>query len=422
MKSFGMVRTRAAVLLLSSLAAYCFAVPAARAITATWQSSGLDLWFYTNAISAGGRVISPTFLGPAVVNETTMQFDPLPASEPARLGTMLVAFDTSLFIEAGLAANRYQINSVTVQATWSYEGSSSTLYYQNTPITQGEVLAEYASGNVTSQRPMELYGVGFRNGYTGYEFDGATSGPPLMDEITHPYTSGSYNAYPLVGDGSLPGQYVDVTNSVTGGFSATAPGNTTTPFTPTPWAIGTTGLANGAAIPDNTTFTFPIDLNGTGVRSYIQQSLADGGLGFFISTLHATSEFGVGGGYPRWYTKEATGFPYNVPAGWLPQLVIDYTILPPGVPGDYNNNGAVDAADYVLWRKGGPLQNEVDNPGIVNAQDYVEWRARFGNTSGSGSAFMGTASVPEPRLGAAFVLVGILLASWQRMITWKVQG
>jgi hypothetical protein len=46
---------------------------------------------------------------------------------------------------------------------------------------------------------------------------------------------------------------------------------------------------------------------------------------------------------------------------------------------DYNSNGVVDTADYVLWRKGGPLTNEVDTPGTVNAADYTEWRKRFGN-------------------------------------------
>ena len=66
------------------------------------------------------------------------------------------------------------------------------------------------------------------------------------------------------------------------------------------------------------------------------------------------------------------------------------------MPGDYNNNGMVDAADYVLWRNGGPLANEVDNPGTVNAQDYTEWRARFGNSVASGAGASANATIPEP--------------------------
>ncbi len=65
------------------------------------------------------------------------------------------------------------------------------------------------------------------------------------------------------------------------------------------------------------------------------------------------------------------------------------------VAGDYNGNGVVDMADYVLWRNGGPLQNEVNSIGTVDATDYDAWRARFGNTSGSGSG-LGGAEVPEP--------------------------
>ena len=58
--------------------------------------------------------------------------------------------------------------------------------------------------------------------------------------------------------------------------------------------------------------------------------------------------------------------------------------VPAGVPGDYNNNGKVDAADYVLWRNGGPLQNEVTTPGTVDRRRTTRngergsaiWRAR----------------------------------------------
>jgi autotransporter-associated beta strand protein len=80
------------------------------------------------------------------------------------------------------------------------------------------------------------------------------------------------------------------------------------------------------------------------------------------------------------------------------------TVLPAGVPGDYNGNGVVDAADYVLWRNGGPLQNEVASTGTVDGADYDAWRARFGNTSGSGSGLSQGANVPET---VSVVLLGI---------------
>jgi hypothetical protein len=96
-------------------------------------------------------------------------------------------------------------------------------------------------------------------------------------------------------------------------------------------------------------------------------------------------------------------------------LVTVTAALAEPVDGDYNNNGTVDAADYVLWRKGGPLANEVDNPGTVNAQDYTEWRARFGNSgSGAGSGTTGSASsraaVPEPNATTFCVFCALLLA------------
>src|SRR6188768_673162 len=97
--------TRAFALMLGGLAVFCMAAPAACATTASWSSSNLDVWFYTNASSAGSRALAPTFLGGVAVDETTQQFEQHTALDPARLGTTLLAFNTSSQIAAGLAPN-----------------------------------------------------------------------------------------------------------------------------------------------------------------------------------------------------------------------------------------------------------------------------------------------------------------------------
>jgi hypothetical protein len=203
-------------------------------------------------------------------------------------------------------------------------------------------------------------------------------------------------------------------NSMTGGYSETASGHSTAAFTADPWAVGATSVAVGTDVPDFSTFTFSLDLNKPGVRSYMQEALSTGAVGFFLSSLHSTGIMGAGGGYPRWITKEASGL---VAASKLPQLVIDYELLPP-VAGDYNEDGNVDGADYVLWRNGGPLLNQVDNPDEVNYQDYVGWRARVGNTVVGGGGASAGQLVPEP-VTATFLVQAcmlIVLAHRQRNV------
>jgi hypothetical protein len=81
----------------------------------------------------------------------------------------------------------------------------------------------------------------------------------------------------------------------------------------------------------------------------------------------------------------------------------------PAVNGDFNNNGVVDASDYVLWRNGGPLQNEGGvTPGTTTPEDYQTWRTNFGKTPGAAAA--AASGVPEPTTffyGAVAVLFGL---------------
>lgn len=90
---------------------------------------------------------------------------------------------------------------------------------------------------------------------------------------------------------------------------------------------------------------------------------------------------------------------------------IEY-VSQPSTPGDYNNDGVVDAADYVVWRKAGSgdfLPND-PTPG-VSPEDYTQWRANFGKTTQGADG--GIAAVPEPR-AMSLGLVGLAAVAFWR--------
>jgi hypothetical protein len=60
-------------------------------------------------------------------------------------------------------------------------------------------------------------------------------------------------------------------------------------------------------------------------------------------------------------------------------------LLMPTLSGDFNYDGTVDAADYVVWRDYGGTPT-----------GYDTWRAHFGETTGGGSSVRTTTTVPGP--------------------------
>jgi hypothetical protein len=86
--------------------------------------------------------------------------------------------------------------------------------------------------------------------------------------------------------------------------------------------------------------------------------------------------------------------------------------------GDYNGNGVVDAADYVVWRKsfgqsGSGLAADGNGNSTIDAPDYDFWRARFGNVIGLAAGGI-TAAVPEPTTIALVIFCGLYPLSRQR--------
>jgi hypothetical protein len=79
-----------------------------------------------------------------------------------------------------------------------------------------------------------------------------------------------------------------------------------------------------------------------------------------------------------------------------------------GLPGDFNFDGAVDAADYVAWRK----------TGVNGATGYDTWRAHFSESAGSGSGVTANTTVPEQ---ATMVMLIVMVSGVSTRRRWSTR-
>jgi hypothetical protein len=183
-------------------------------------------------------------------------------------------------------------------------------------------------------------------------------------------------------------------------------------------ALGDVALRGNFVVydPDYET-TFSVDVNSDGdmvdgFDTYILPiTLIDNGDGFTTNSFRldaGTPTSSVAGDIPRFF-DDATwviqlfggGGEYPYAAGnsiTLDNLKIEFSEKP-AAPGDYNNDGVVNLADYTVWRDNlgatVTLPNEGTDitPGEVTAEDYAFWKSQFGNTAGT---LMSSVNVPEP--------------------------
>jgi hypothetical protein len=106
-------------------------------------------------------------------------------------------------------------------------------------------------------------------------------------------------------------------------------------------------------------------------------------------------------------------------SGWVSNLL----------PGDFNRDGSVDAADYVVWRKSDGQSAtyftgaDGNGSGAVDALDYNVWRSQFGATWTSAAS--PPTSVPEPaaaRLMLIAICVELALASGRRLLAFHLKS
>jgi probable HAF family extracellular repeat protein len=85
----------------------------------------------------------------------------------------------------------------------------------------------------------------------------------------------------------------------------------------------------------------------------------------------------------------------------------------PELPGDFNHNGVVDAADYVVWRNG--------LGSTYTQSDYDLWREHFGQAAGSSALLPSTKSpspttVPEPSAVSTVVFFLLAVVNRRRVV------
>ena len=258
-----------------------------------------DRWMYPFNITGGVRATGSTF--GAVMNPV---FDDRDAQ-------VLVGFDTSAAILSGQSPANYQINSVTV--VLSTATPTDTSFELD---STSDLLASYLDASLDSDagRPIELFGVGTRNGFSALSLADAGAGPPFFEEnesFAFPGPPASEARHAFASD-YAGGVARDVSNNVRNSMDVT------------PWAVGTVDdLAEGTKVPVDSEMTFALDLSNSDVVNYLQNGLHDGALFFAATSMHGSTQ-GSSDGIPLFHLADATG----ASAGQVAQLAVDYSIVP----------------------------------------------------------------------------------------------
>jgi hypothetical protein len=168
-------------------------------------------------------------------------------------------------------------------------------------------------------RPIELFGVGYRSGFTRSTFNDDS---PFQSVASSP---GNYNrkrnAFAL--DFAANGTPRDVSNNVEELFEVN------------PWAVAdspgvidmvgnyvSSPLTAGSIVPDGQVFRFQVNVSNPHILAYLQDSFNAGRLHLMVSSLYDTSERSRD--IPRFYSRDHEDFGYYLG----PAIEADVVVMP----------------------------------------------------------------------------------------------
>ena len=309
----------------------------------------MDRWMYPFNFEPGGRPVAPTFAS----------FDPRFDTRDAQF---LLGWDTEGLVPVGRPASRYLLKRVRV--TLTVTGNETFLY--DSTFDSYLTHATNAPGYVLDAdrgRPIELFGAGFRGGFTAATFLENSFYGPLNAFTSANISIGTRNAYAVAFDDS--GELVDIANHV-GQHNVTW---TNAPFEAHAWAVGVAaGVVDGNLVPQDAKFTFDVQLSDPKIHGYFQEALRAGKLRLFVSSLSPAAQVtpgGVGpggsGSYPQWATRE--NLLYDAPRLEVEGVVVsDVDVDGDGIPDDWERF-------YFGTTAVGPLEDE-DGDGAGNLAEF----------------------------------------------------
>jgi hypothetical protein len=167
---------------------------------------------------------------------------------------------------------------------------------------------------------------------------------------------------------------------------------------------------------DNVTATGNVALGGDLVVKLLDGYVPDGAAEFTILTGGTVGgTFANLGAGSRISIDGAEGS-FLVTIGGTHVTLSNFAIGPPVLAGDYNDDGVVDARDYIVWRQNlgtnTTLPNETASLGTVDEADYAAWQANYGASAGGGSA--SSPVVPEPSTVMLLLVVASSAAAYLR--------
>ncbi len=348
-----------------------------------WDLSGLNVSNYSLSFHAAGPSLSfdsmtldtgeqfaPVLPQPFVLTSVTpaverwmYPFNAAPCDRPAgstfgtsgdaadvdtRHAQHLIGWDTAALVPTNRGPANYLLRRCRVTLTinrgdlFAYDPTQDdfrTYFETNHPA----YVADADAG-----RPLELFGVGFRNGFDAASFD-----PCAPFGTNAPAQRNAYAA-----GWSTNGTLVDVSNNV-GKTNEVFPR-----FEVAPFAVGqTTNAVPGQLVPTGAKITFDLNLEDPLVLTYLQNALDSGWLRLMLTSLHVTAgQFGTPS-YPDFAThfNEAVIDPTRLELEGV--AVRDVDSDADGLPDDWEQ--------FYFGNLAQGAQDDSDGDGPKNQDEYI---------------------------------------------------